>query len=172
MLDYTLEESIARDRKYHLLSPIVSYEENEMFWLWSLDVIFTKLYFLHGPSKIVLHYTLQERIARYRQSRLFCPDVSYEENEMLWIRSLDVNGGSSYAAKSYESSSKKKKKNWNDWSSGTHPLKFTEYFAVNYKCKCFVVRRLQCWAWGSSFLWSCYKNILLHFVELLYEITK
>ncbi len=37
-------------------------------------------------NKLLLHYTKLERVAKNKHSSLLEPFVSYEENEVLWIR--------------------------------------------------------------------------------------
>ena len=54
--------------------------------------LFTKLHFLRklriSPISYVLLYTRLERLATDKHSSLLDPFVSYEENEVLWIRPL------------------------------------------------------------------------------------
>ncbi len=61
VLDYIRQERIARGTHTGLLGQIVSFKENEVLWIWSVDVISTTLYFLWnfgmGPNKLELHYT-------------------------------------------------------------------------------------------------------------------
>ncbi len=40
-----------------------------------------------GPNKLVLHYNKLDRLAGGKQSSFMGPFVSYEEKEVLWIRS-------------------------------------------------------------------------------------
>ncbi len=39
-----------------------------------------------GPSRVVLNYTRLERLAKNKHSNIYDLFVSYEENEVLWIK--------------------------------------------------------------------------------------
>jgi hypothetical protein len=90
VLHYTRLERLARDKHSSLLGPFVSYEENEVLWIWlqvSYSQHFIFLVTYHWTQQaIVLHYTRLKWLARDKRSCLLDPFVGYEENEVLWIQ--------------------------------------------------------------------------------------
>jgi hypothetical protein len=44
LLHYTIQEKLSRDKPSSLLGPLVSYEENEVLWLFSQNPIFIITY--------------------------------------------------------------------------------------------------------------------------------
>ncbi len=89
VLHYTKAERLSRDKHFILFSPIVSYDENELLWIWYLRLYYQHfiLFLAHkwAQKARVLHYAKAERLDRDKHSCLFSPFVSYKENELLWI---------------------------------------------------------------------------------------
>ncbi len=94
---YSLASNPTKLSHSSLLDLFVNYEENKVLWIPS--VIFTTLHFLCnlriGPISScditlfyyhMLCYTRLEMLARDECSSLLGPFISYEENEVLWIR--------------------------------------------------------------------------------------
>jgi hypothetical protein len=88
VLHYTKLERLARDKHSGLLGQPVSYEENEVLWIWPRN-----LYSQHFISFVtyewaqykLLHYIKLERLAGDKLFELLGKLVSWKENEMLWI---------------------------------------------------------------------------------------
>ncbi len=90
MLHYLRLERLATDKYTTLLDPFVSYEENEVLWIWpqglySQPFILFLTYEWDQKAR-VLHYIKVERLATDKYTTLLDPFISYKENEVLWIR--------------------------------------------------------------------------------------
>ncbi len=84
VLHNTKPERLAKDNHSNLFSPFVSYDENELLWLWYLRLYSQHfiLFVTHtwAQKARVLHYAKAERLTRDKHSSLFSPFVSYDEN--------------------------------------------------------------------------------------------
>ncbi len=90
VLHYIRLKRLARDKYSSLLGAIVSYNENKVLWIKPYGPIWQHFIFFLTDEQPqwprVLHYSRQEKITRDKSSSLLCTILSYEENEVLWIR--------------------------------------------------------------------------------------
>ncbi len=81
-----------KDKHSILLGPIVSYKENELLWIQSLELYSQHFIYFHNiwigsiSWSVTLHLAVKH--CKDKHSILLGLLVSYEENELLWIRSL------------------------------------------------------------------------------------
>ncbi len=86
---HTRAERLVSEKHSSLLSPFVSYKENEVLWIQTQGLYLQNFIFFVTEERSwwasELHHTPAETLVREKHSSLLSPFVSYEENELLCI---------------------------------------------------------------------------------------
>ncbi len=94
MLQNTELERLTRDKHFSILGLLVSYEENEVLWIRTLELYLQHLIFFitykAAQKDKVLPNTQLEKFAREKRFSLLGLFLIYEENEVLWIHTLEL----------------------------------------------------------------------------------